>query len=540
MTNVLPMLLLFVGLAVGGIATWLLMKAKIQHAHDRAKGEADSHLAALSERVQSREHALDQANADLQRNDELFQQFHTANAEMNAKVAQSTEALRGRSEALEQSRAELKQRAEEIQCLQLENGTLNQKLAQSTEALRNQQQQTQEKLAVLDDAQAKLSDAFKALASESLKSNNQSFLELAKTHLEKFHEGAKGDLEKRQDAINALVKPVKESLEKVDGKIQELEKARVGAYTGLTEQVKSLLDMQKDLRAETSNLVTALRTPNVRGRWGEIQLKRVVEMAGMIDHCDFYEQQSADTEGGRVRPDLLVRLPAKKNIVVDSKAPLSAYLEAVEAEDDDLRKAKLIEHARQVRNHMQALGRRSYFEQFTPTPEFVVLFLPGEAFFCAALVHDPSLIEFGVDQNVIIATPTTLIALLRAVAYGWRQENLAQNAKEISDLGRELYKRISDMGSHMTNVGKGLQKAIEGYNKAVGTLESRVLVTARKFNDLGAAPADSEIEQVVPLEAVPRLLQATELLVLSAQRPDGDGSEATDGAEQCAIPAKPR
>lgn len=345
---------------------------------------------------------------------------------------------------------------------------------------------------------------------------------------------------KRQESIGALVKPVKESLDKVDGKLQELEKARVGAYTGLTEQVKSLVDMQKDLRAETSNLVNALRTPNVRGRWGEIQLKRVVEIAGMLDHCDFYEQQSADTEDGRLRPDMLVRLPAKKNVVVDAKAPLSAYLEAIEAINDEERNAKLVEHARQVRSHIQALGRKAYFEQFQPTPEFAVLFLPGEAFFCAALAHDPTLIEFGVEQNVVIATPTTLIALLRAVAYGWRQEQLAQNAKEISDLGRELYKRISDMGSHMTKVGQGLQRATESYNKAVGSLESRVLVTARKFNSLGAAPTDSLIDQVVPLEVVPRLLQAPELLVEQIHEAGQDGEANDDGAVAPAVAVKPR
>ncbi len=299
----------------------------------------------------------------------------------------------------------------------------------------------------------------------------------------------------------------------MDGKIQELEKVRVGAYSGMTQQIESLLSSQKQLQSETSNLVQALRRPQARGRWGEIQLKRVVEMAGMLDHCDFYEQQSVTTEDGRLRPDLLVRLPGAKNVVVDAKAPLEAYLNAIEAVDDETRLLHFRAHAGQVRDHINKLSRKSYFDQFNPAPEFVVLFLPGEVFFSAALEHDPGLIEMGVEQNVIIATPTTLIALLRAVAYGWRQETLAENAKEISDLGKELYKRLSTMGGYFAKVGSGLTAATDAYNKAVSSMESRVLVTARKFKELGTTATDADIDELSPVEVTPKLLQSAELTV---------------------------
>jgi len=373
--------------------------------------------------------------------------------------------------------------------------------------LESERRASGEKLALLEETRARLADSFAALSAEALARNNQAFLQLADTALSKTREAARGDLELRQKAIEGIVAPVRESLERVDHKIQELEKARAGAYSTLSEQVRSLLESQTQLRSETGRLVTALRSPSARGRWGEVQLRRVVEMAGMLEHCDFHSQATLFGEDGRLRPDLLVHLPAGRTVVVDAKTPLDAYLQAIEANDEVTRRQRLADHARQVRAHMTALGRKSYWEQFDRAPEFAVMFLPGECFFSAALESDPSLMEFGVEANVILATPTTLIALLRAVAYGWRQERLAQNAAEISALGKELFKRLSDMGAHFGRVGAGLERAVEAYNSAVGSLESRVMVSARRFADLKTAPLGVEIAELEPVGKTVRAIQ---------------------------------
>jgi len=378
-------------------------------------------------------------------------------------------------------------------------------------ALQRTEKESKDKLDLLENIQKQWEDKFKVISSEALTLTNKSFLELANATLEKFQEGAQHDLSKRQQAISDLVKPVTESLQTVDQKIIELEKSRMSAYAVLKHQVNELISSQNQLKTETSNLVNALRAPSVRGRWGEMQLRRVVEMAGMVNYCDFEEQVSSSENEVKLRPDLIINLPGGKKIIVDAKAPLAAYLESLEAKDETQRQEKLKDHARQVRNHIKALAKRSYYEQFQPAPEFVVLFLPGETFFSAALEQDPSLIEAGVEDRIILATPTTLIALLRAVAYGWRHEQLAQNAKEISELGRELHKRLSDMADHFAKLGRNLGGAVQSYNQAMGSLEHRVLSSARKFKELGSVSQAAEIVSLDSLDQIPRELQAPEL-----------------------------
>ena len=375
-----------------------------------------------------------------------------------------------------------------------------------------------DKLTLLKDAEEKLREAFAALSSDALRQNNQSFLDLAKTSLAEFQNTARMDLDGRQKAIEDLVQPLKESLTKVDGKLQEVEKNRVGTASALTEQLRSLHQAQHSLQVETGRLVQALRSPNVRGQWGELQLRRVVEAAGMLEYCDFDLKESVDADGTRLTPDMIVRLPGSRNVVVDAKVPSSAYLDAMESDDEAVRNGKLRDHARQVRDHVVRLGNKTYWQHFQPAPDLVIMFVPGETLLSVALQRDPSLLEFSLGRGVMLASPLTLMALLRAVAFGWQQEKVARNAHEISDLGRQLYDRIRVMAEHFEEVARGLTRSVEAYNRAVGSLESRVLVTARRLKEKGIS-APEELPELEVIDHTARSLGAPELVGLFDDEP---------------------
>jgi DNA recombination protein RmuC len=392
-----------------------------------------------------------------------------------------------------------KLQATDLESLRLRLAEIETQKSKIENELAGERASAAEKIAALTDAHERVTREFKALSADALRSNNQSFLELARETFGKLHQQSADELGKRQQAIDSMVKPLKESLEKVDAKIGEIEKARAGAYGQLSEQLKSLGTAQVSLQAEAAKLTTALRSTTTAGTWGELQLRRVVEMSGMSSYCDFTEQQSV----GSFRPDLVVRLPGGQQIVIDAKAPNDAYREAVNASDDNIRSAKLAEHAAKVRSHIDALGAKDYWAQFQPSPEFVVLFLPGDQFLSGALQGDPTLIDRAIAKKVLLATPATLIALLKATAYGWRQEDVSRNAQVIADLGRQLYDRIAGFADNLDKVGRGLETASKAYNSAVGSFEQTLLPGARKFSELGAKGV-KELADPTTVETTPR------------------------------------
>lgn len=504
MEPVIYLALLAVGCVGGVVIAMALLKGS--RAPNLAASEAE--IAEFKARLEEREKTLRTLQSELDQERtrviEMSEQLRAAAAAQAAAESSAAE----RSAQLARAEESLREKDASAHAAQQEIAALHARHASLLTRLDESEKAQADKLKTLEEAQIRLAETFKGVAAEALTSNNQNFLALAEAAFQKAQETAKGDLDVRSKAIEESLKPLKDAMDR-------MEKDRVDAFAGLREQVQLMNQAQTKIESETSKLVNALKVPAVRGRWGEMQLRRVVEMAGMVEYCDFEEQVSVNTEGGRLRPDMIIRLPNHREIVVDSKVSLAAYLDSIDLTDEGERHAKLAEHARQIRTHVQQLSAKGYWDQFEHAPDFVVAFLPGEAFYSAALSKDPELIEFGVQNRVLLATPTTLIGLLKAVAYGWRQEKLAQNAQQISDLGKELYERLLKMTENFDDMRKGLERAVDSYNRTVGSLESRVLVSARRFKDLSATTAE-EINPPEPIEKMPRQVQGGELALLAA------------------------
>lgn len=437
------------GLIIGGIVIWFIISSRLE---GRARG-AEAIVSELRMQVQQREAEINKVRAEL-------------DAEKQARVEALTR-LEASAKSLEEQRSLIEAMSKEMK------------------------------------------DTFNALSSAALKSSSEDFLRLASEHLGKIAADTKGRLGEHQAAMDGLVKPLHESLKKYEEQINAIEAKRRQDYGGIEEQIKMLASTHQQLQKETSSLVTALRKPQVSGSWGQLSLKRAAELAGMTAYCDFYEQVSVDTETGRLRPDMIVRLPNGREIVVDVKAPVDAYMNAISATSDEEREKALNNYVAQVRTHMNALGSKAYWEQFPKSPEIVVMYLPGESFFSAALEHDHTLIEDSSIKKVIIATPTTFIALLKAIAYGWQQEQLTKNAQQISILGKELYERISTLAGHFDDIGSSIARAMDAYNKAVGSMESRVLPSVRRFKEFGITGSE-EIPVLEQIDKAPRAISLPE------------------------------
>jgi DNA recombination protein RmuC len=392
--------------------------------------------------------------------------------------------------------------------------TLRADAAAARAALRAEREAAAERERLLTRRDSELTQAFRALSADALAANNEQFVALAEGRIKEAAAALAGDAAVRDKAVGALLDPVSAALQRVEGQLREVERERQSAYVGLREQVEAMRSSSELLQHETKSLVNALRAPQVRGRWGELQLERVVQLAGMVEHCDFSTQVTAAGDDGAVRPDMVVHLAGGKSIVVDAKVPFAAYLEAVESRDPDTHADRLAAHARQLRAHVDALSAKGYWAAFEPTPEFVVLFVPGDPLLEAALQADPALLEHAFGRNVVVATPTTLIALLRTVAYGWRQEALARNAAAVHQLGKELHSRLATMGTHVAKLGRSLDGAVDSYNKTVSSLEARVLVTARRLTELKVA--DDELAAPATVERSPRRVSAPELVASAA------------------------
>lgn len=449
---------------IGLLAGWLVTWAVLRHRRIRESNAVAEELSAAREDVLRLTRSLAEASARLERIDPL----ETALKEKDERVGELTR-----------------------RCAKLET------------LIRQDRLEARDRSAWLQDAQNSLREAYRSLSADALKENNDTFIDLAQSVLRRFVDQSRSDLDARGQAVDHMIKPLKASLERYESQIQAMERARESAYGGISQQMIHLAQTQEQLQKEAGRLATALRTPQVRGRWGELTLKRVAELSGMQSRCDFIEQPSGGDGDRKSRPDMLVHLPGGRQIVIDAKVPLNAYLEALEAENEDQREERLSRHADHVLSHIHQLSRKAYWSQFQPTPEFVVLFIPGETFFAAALAQNPSLIEEGVKRNIILATPTTLISLLKSVAFGWRQEKTTENARRICDLGQELYDRIRTLTGHLQTLGREIRQVVGAYNRTVGSFERRVLASARRFEDLGLSTKDGR--EPPHVEAIPNV-----------------------------------
>lgn len=457
------------GLFAGGLVSWLVTRAILS----RRLASARQMLEAQHEKFLNTSNALASANARLEEIDGLKDTLSDREAEIRD---------------LHQQAAEYQRRIAELETI-----------------LEKERAAAAEKSAMIEEVKTRMTDSFQAMASRALSENNQSFLDLAGTTLSGYLESAKQELKTREKAVHEVIQPIADALEKYDQEVRSMERVREKAYGELSQQVVSLAQTQSELQRETGKLVNALRMPHVRGRWGEITLRRVVEISGMQNRCDFFEQVSSQTGEGVTRPDMVIQLPGDRRVVVDSKVPITAYLDALEVESREESEDMLSRHARHVQTHVQKLSQKSYWTQFAPTPEFVVLFMPGENFFSAALAKMPNLIEDAAEKGVILATPTTLISLLKAVAYGWKQETAAENARAVSELGNELYKRFHAMLGHMNRLGKDLDRSVGTFNQAVGSMEKRVMPAARRLQEMGVTLNDGKpLPELSPVEDKPR------------------------------------
>ncbi len=489
-------LLLSAGILLGAIGGWLAAKFAVYRRITPLISDFQTEITASKERLRHK-HAENEA---LQK--ELAghqQELKTLNAR-HLEACRENGAALARIEQLAPLQQRLQDQAQEIKALQQVNSGIQNRQTELETLLAQERTAAAEKVGLLEDLRRQCLDTFKALSASALRENNRAFIDLADSVLAKHLETARKDLDLKGQAVVELVSPIRESLTRFDHNIQSLERSREKAYGGLSEQVRSLIGTQQLLQRETGKLVKALQTPQVRGRWGEITLRRVAELSGMQRRCDFFEQQTAAGADGLMRPDMLVKLPGNRQLVVDAKVPLAAYLDSLEAENDPARQALLETHARQVQTHILKLSQKAYWTQFAPTPEFVVLFIPGENFFSAALSQNPTLIEEGARRGVILATPTTLISLLKTIAFGWRQETVSENARAISELGRELYERLNHVAGHLNRLGQDIDHCARSFNQAVGSLERRVFASARRFTDLGIRLKDNR--QLPELETV--------------------------------------